>query len=211
MWQAVCARPSACRASRHAAWMQVSAVRQWEHACSSTSAALALGVAAQPGVHPRGTVSVPRWRSTSAAISQQPVGLFPPKFKTTQLVTRARWPWRSARATRAWANLMRSRKKPHDFSMPPPYAAGGVRAAMSGRSRGTMFPSPQDPNISTPPTRGRGRHGGRVYERHGRQGHEGQLLAEQPVLVRVARPHVVRSLLSFLGSASKALFFKPFK
>ena len=108
VWQAVCARPSACRASRHAAWMQVSAVRQWEHACSSTSAALALGVAAQPGVHPRGTVSVPRWRSTSAAISQQPVGRFPPKFKTTQLVTRARWPWRSARATRGHADLMRS-------------------------------------------------------------------------------------------------------
>ena len=121
VWQAVCARPSACRASRHAAWMQVSAVRQWEHACSSTSAALALGVAAQPGVHPRGTVSVPRWRSTSAAISQQPVGLFPPKFKTTQLVTRARWPWRSARATRAWADLHRSRKEPHDFSNPPLY------------------------------------------------------------------------------------------
>ena len=112
VWQAVCARPSACRASRHAAWMQVSAVRQWEHACSSTSAALALGVAAQPGVHPRGTVSVPRSRSTSAAISQQPVGLFPPKRKTTHGVTRARWPWRSARATRAWANLMRSCKNP---------------------------------------------------------------------------------------------------
>ena len=111
VWQAVCARPSACRASGHAAWMQVSAMGQWEHACSSTSAALALGVAAQPGVHPRGTVSVPRWRSTSAAISQQPVGLFPSNFKTTQLETRARWPWRSARATRAWADLMRSRKK----------------------------------------------------------------------------------------------------
>ena len=122
VWQAVCARPSACRASRHAAWMQVSAVRQWEHACSSTSAALALGVAAQPGVHPRGTVSVPRSRSTSAAISQQPVGRFPPKFKTTQLVTRARWPWRSARATRAWANLMLALKIPHDFSVPPPYS-----------------------------------------------------------------------------------------
>ena len=120
VWQAVCARPSACRASRHAARMQVSAVRQWEHACASAAAVLALGVATQPGVHPRGTVSVPRSRSTSAAISQQPVGRFPPKFKTTQLVTRARWPWRSARATRAWANLMRSRKKPHDFSMPPP-------------------------------------------------------------------------------------------
>ena len=37
VWQAVCARPSACQASRHAAWMQVSAVRQWEHACSSTA------------------------------------------------------------------------------------------------------------------------------------------------------------------------------
>ena len=96
VWQAVCARPSACRASRHAAWMQVSAVRQWEHACSSTSAALALGVAAQPGVHPRGTVSVPRWRSTSAAISQQPVGLFRPVKKSAACVTRARWPWRSA-------------------------------------------------------------------------------------------------------------------
>ena len=122
MWQAACARPSACRASGHGAGMQVSAVRQWEHACCSTSAALALGVAAQPGVHPRGTVSVPRWRSTSAAISQQPVGRFPPKFKTTQLVTRARWPWRSARATRGHADLHRSRKKLHDFSMPPPYS-----------------------------------------------------------------------------------------
>ena len=111
VWQAVCARPSACRASRHAAWMQVSAVRQWEHACSSTSAALALGVATQPGVHPRGTVSVPRSRSTSAAISQQPVGRFPPKFKTTQLVTRARWPWRSAPATRGHADLHRSLKQ----------------------------------------------------------------------------------------------------
>ena len=85
VWQAVCARPSACRASRHAAWMQVSAVRQWEHACSSTSAALALGVATQPGVHPRGTVSVPRWRSTSAAISQQPVGLFRPDKVSSRL------------------------------------------------------------------------------------------------------------------------------
>ena len=85
VWQAVCARPSACRASRHAAWMQVSAVRQWEHACASAAAVLALGVAAQPGVHPRGTVSVPRWRSTSAAISQQPVGLFRPDKVSSRL------------------------------------------------------------------------------------------------------------------------------
>ena len=81
VWQAVCARPSACRASGHAAWMQVSAVRQWEHACASAAAVLALGVATQPGVHPRGTVSVPRWRSTSAAIAQQRVGIFRPELK----------------------------------------------------------------------------------------------------------------------------------
>ena len=47
-------------------------------------AQLAWLLTAQPyptGVHPRGTVSVPPCRSTSAAIAQQRVGLFRPELK----------------------------------------------------------------------------------------------------------------------------------
>ena len=124
VWQAVCARPSACRASRHAAWMQVSAVRQWEHACSSTSAALALGVAAQPGVHPRGTVSVPRWRSTSAAISQQPVGLFRPDKVSSRLRDQGSM---AMAVSASDASMRGSDALPHfvpDLTGPTPYHTG---------------------------------------------------------------------------------------
>ena len=119
VWQAVCARPSACRASRHAAWMQVSAVRQWEHACSSTSAALALGVAAQPGVHPRGTVSVPRWRSTSAAISQQPVGLFRPDKVSSRLRDQGSMAMAVSASDARTRDFLWHSHLPHDFTNPP--------------------------------------------------------------------------------------------
>ena len=49
-------------------------------------------------------------------------GSFSTKIQNdTQLVTRARWPWRSARATRAWAILMRSCKK-NPREEPTPYS-----------------------------------------------------------------------------------------
>ena len=78
MQQPVCSRPSAFRASRHAGQMQVSAVRQRQHACMSTTAMLALGASSQPAVHPPGHPSIPPSRRTSAARSQQREGVFRP-------------------------------------------------------------------------------------------------------------------------------------
>ena len=56
-------------------------------------AQLAWLLTAQPyptGVHPRGTVSVPPCRSTSAAIAQQRVGLFKPELELLMRTTHER-------------------------------------------------------------------------------------------------------------------------
>ena len=78
MQQAVLGRLSDLRASRHAGRMQTSAVGSREHACTSTAGVVAHCAAVPQVSIPRGTVSIPPCRSTSAAIAQQRVGLFRP-------------------------------------------------------------------------------------------------------------------------------------
>ena len=76
--QAAWSRPSACQASTHAPQILASAVRQQQHACTSTAAVVAHGASCARAVHPRGQPSIPRPRGTSGAIAQQPVGLLLP-------------------------------------------------------------------------------------------------------------------------------------
>ena len=84
MHQLVCSRPSTWKAHGHASRMQTSAVGQQQHACTSTAAMRDDGAAIHPGVPRMGHPSIPRSRSTSAAISQQRVGVFrPDKVSTT--------------------------------------------------------------------------------------------------------------------------------
>ena len=78
MQQAVLGRLSDLRASRHAGRMRTSAVGSHEHACTSTAGVVAHCAAVPQVSIPRGTVSIPPCRSTSAAIAQQRVGLFRP-------------------------------------------------------------------------------------------------------------------------------------
>ena len=81
MQQATLSRLSDLRAGGHACQMQTSTVGSHEHACTCAASVVAHCAAIPPGVHPRGTVSDPPCRSTSAAIAQQRVGLFKPELE----------------------------------------------------------------------------------------------------------------------------------
>ena len=85
MQQATLSRLSDLRAGEHACQMQTSTVGSHEHACTCAASVVAHCAAVPPGVHPRGTVSIPPCRSTSAAIAQQRVGLFRPDKVSSRL------------------------------------------------------------------------------------------------------------------------------
>ena len=116
-------RRSTCQARGHAAQVQVSAARHWQHACSITATPVAHGATIQPivahAVHPRGRASVPPLSSTFAATAQQRVGLFPPDKLSN--VTRDQGSVASA-VSATIASMCGSDvfpHLPHDFRDPP--------------------------------------------------------------------------------------------
>ena len=117
MYQVVWCRPSPWQAHGHRSRMQTSAVGQREHACTCTAAVRDDGAAIHPSVPRMGHPSIPRSRSTSAAISQQRVGVFRPDKVSSTLRAKGSNAMALSMSVADMREFLYFPKKPHDFRL----------------------------------------------------------------------------------------------